>query len=862
MKNNRLKGNTATLMIVALSFIVLFSSFTSAFSYSGATATYENNYIILTFNQSGTFNISSSISNIEVLIVAGGGGGGPSGTRGSAGGGAGGLVYSNSTNLTTGNYNISVGIGGLSNANGTNSSFYNMVAKGGGSGGTENNKGDDGGSGGGGGNFGSGIGNARQGNVGDGLGFGSNGALGSDTAPNRGAGGGGGSGGAGTAGSSTSGGAGGPGKTYSINGTAFCYAGGGGGGSEGGTIGSATCGGGNGVNSGVGTNAINGTGGGGGGAGPLSAGGIGGTGVVILRIPYIGVTLNSPQNNSESLSNQQITFNWTSNGQEEQLVNTTLFFNGGLNQTISLTGLINTTTVNKTLSQGSYNWTVQSCTASVCRNSTTRYFTISNIITGSISYNTNTYETQRESFTLTMNTSVDILSISAKLNYNGTNYTSSSSCSGIICTINNTIDIPLITSGETQNHSFFWYVTIFAGSTSQSITSSTSQQNSTRIHLEVCNATNYTTTTLNFTAYREDNLTRISPFAIAGTFFSWLGGGDVQRNQSFNNQSTPTLALCLTPTNTNMFIDAHMDYGFENANLSYTPRNYFFQNATLTSTAQNISLYLLEPEDSTTFIQKVQDQDLAPVIGALIYTQRYYPSDGQFRTVQISKTSDSGKTVGFYQVEEPDYKHIIIKDNEILLETTQEKIVGEEVPFTLTFTVGGALATPWSFFEKDSNIASSISFNKTTNIVTFSYVDITGSTTSGRLIVYKPSMSNSTNTTICDSSSSQSSASITCNMTGYEGNFYAIGYVESNDTDVLQFLITTARTIFGNEGVIMGFFIILIAGFAFIWNPVAGVIGVEVALIAVNLIGLLTLSPIFIFGSLAVALIMIILLKS
>jgi len=44
--------------------------------------------------------------------------------------------------------------------------------------------------------------------------------------------------------------------------------------------------------------------------------------------------------------------------------------------------------------------------------------------------------------------------------------------------------------------------------------------------------------------------------------------------------------------------------------------------------SEDINLYLLEAEDSTSFIIKVQDQKLSPVTNALVYIQKYYPSDG------------------------------------------------------------------------------------------------------------------------------------------------------------------------------------------------------------------------------------------
>jgi len=480
------------------------------------------------------------------------------------------------------------------------------------------------------------------------------------------------------------------------------------------------------------------------------------------------------------------------------------------------------------------------------------------------SYDNYVYETESKRFSLNITTIEDILSVTTKLNYNGTLYNAETiSSGGGNYSIYSDIDIPLVYSGESTNYSFYWQVTVYDGTTSYSFntTEDTLSQNVTRIHLEVCNGT-YTTQTLNFTAYDENNLTRINPFKISGTFNFWLGSGSITRNNSFNNLSTNDLRLCLTPTHKTQYTNAQLEYSYTDVNITYVPRDYYFVNSTISNSSQNINLYLLDAEDSTSFIIKVQDQSLNAVTDALVYIQRYYPGDGTFKTVQIAKTDSNGETIGFYETETVDYRHIIIKDGVILLTTVQQKVVGKEVPYTLTFTTGSSLDYPWKIFEKDSNVYSSLSYNKTTKIVTFTYIDVTGATTSARLLVYRVSNSNSTNTTICDSTSTESSATITCNMSSYDGSFVAYGYIESDVTDLIPFVITSARDILGNEGLLIGLFIILVSGFTMIWNPSAGIVAINVAIIFTNIMGFISVSPVFIFGSIAVSFIAIILLKT
>lgn len=237
---------------------------------------------------------ASTVSSIEVLVVAGGGGSGDA-TNVGAGGGAGGLVYQASRSVA-GTFTVTVGSGGAKDASGANSVFGTITANGGGRGGDETTVGANGGSGGG-STWASGFntpGTATQTDSGGGLGYGNAGgnnpSVYSNVYPS---GGGGGAGAAGQAGQPTRGGNGGDGRAYSINGTSTYYAGGGGGGSW---IGSSTYssgglggGGRGGANISGGDNPAAGTvntGGGGGGNGSGATSGTGGgSGIIIVAYP-------------------------------------------------------------------------------------------------------------------------------------------------------------------------------------------------------------------------------------------------------------------------------------------------------------------------------------------------------------------------------------------------------------------------------------------------------------------------------------------------------------------------------------------------------------------------------------------------
>jgi len=234
---------------------------------TGGNITTNGSYTLHTFTSNGSFNVTGSLENVEVLVVGGGGGGGE--TIG-GGGGAGGVIHNLSYLVSIGsNYTVSIGGGGAggngggypAGVKGGNSTFDTLLAAGGGAGAGYNVGAV--GTGGSAGGTGAGAG-ARAGYI---AAQGNDGANQGDT---NSAGGAGGAGTAGAPGSGSVGGDGGNGTQINITGVDTYYAGGGGGGTRNtaGTSAGGLGGGGAGAQDGdAGTSGTNETGGGGGGGG-------------------------------------------------------------------------------------------------------------------------------------------------------------------------------------------------------------------------------------------------------------------------------------------------------------------------------------------------------------------------------------------------------------------------------------------------------------------------------------------------------------------------------------------------------------------------------------------------------------------
>jgi len=266
---------------------------------TGGTITSDANYFYHTFNASGTFTPTQSLT-CDYLVVAGGGGGGGRFGGGGAGGGYRTSIGGSALSLTTTPYTVTIGAGGAGSPdagassvrglNGSDSIFSTITSTAGGGGGGPGStlaiqSGADGGSGGGTCGFNAGVVVGLGNTPSTSPSQGNNGGLGTSTTNFFGGGG----GGAGAVGGdfvvSTRAGNGGAGTASSITGTSVTRGGGGGGGAFSGTAGTGGTGGGGNGGAGAagGAGTVNTGGGGGGGGGSGRSGGTGGSGIVIVR---------------------------------------------------------------------------------------------------------------------------------------------------------------------------------------------------------------------------------------------------------------------------------------------------------------------------------------------------------------------------------------------------------------------------------------------------------------------------------------------------------------------------------------------------------------------------------------------------
>jgi len=482
---------------------------------------------------------------------------------------------------------------------------------------------------------------------------------------------------------------------------------------------------------------------------------------------------------------------------------------------------------------------------------------IYNFLENSVTYNTTTFETSKESFILNMSSNINILAISSSMVYNGTSYPSTSTCTSGVCIILNSLDIPIITTIPNQANNFSWIINIFNGSTSINVNSSSHIQNISRIYMTACNASN-TLEVANFTNYEEENRTRIHNFDFSGTFSYWTGDGSIKKNETISNTFVNESRLCVSNESILYHSDAIMQYkpSTNTSGLSYIQRGYYFINTSLNNTSsKKVELYSLLSSDSTSFILEVYDNAQLPIKNAYLYLQKYYEGENIFKTIEMTKTDSTGSSIGHFKAEVEDYRIIIEKDNEIIYQGGTQKIVCKETPCTITLQTSSITGVTWEDFGSIANFEYTLSFNNATNLWTFQYIDNSGSIGYGRLYVYTrhPVLGEQM---ICNATSPLLAATLICDASGNNGTIYANAYL-SRSPEILVFsktsLISTLKRIFALEGLFLSMFILMMLGLAGLWNPAVGIILEVAGVIIINLLGIASFGMTAIWGIIFIA---------
>lgn len=469
------------------------------------------------------------------------------------------------------------------------------------------------------------------------------------------------------------------------------------------------------------------------------------------------------------------------------------------------------------------------------------------ILQNLITYNNNSIVTATETFKVNISSNGDQI-ITANFIYNGTDYQADK-----IGTDNNMEFSNSITINTPGNVSFYWAFTYGL----DNFNSPLFYQNVSNLTFGVCDGAYLKTRALNFTAYDEEDLSRVDPFNFYGTFYYWIGDGSAKQNISISNESVHEVNLCLG-LNITYYIDAIIQY---EKNESFIKRSHYLINDSINNITQNKELFFIKTFKSTSFIINLADEVQLTIPDAYITIERYYPGIDLFKVVEMGRTDTFGSTIGHFETETEDYRLLAEKNGRIIYTGETQKIFCKGSPCTISLQTMGGNGTTWEEFGDISNFAWTLDYINATSTWKLIYTDTSGSIGYGRLYVYYEAENTTAGkVTICNISSIQVADTLTCDVSGYEGQIYAAAYL-SRSPEILVYLKSIIKSalkfLFGFEGLFMASIILLLLALVGLWNPAVGIILEIGGMILINVIGIVSLGAVFVWGIIIIGLIIL-----
>lgn len=420
--------------------------------------------------------------------------------------------------------------------------------------------------------------------------------------------------------------------------------------------------------------------------------------------------------------------------------------------------------------------------------------------------------------------------ISATLNYDGTNYSTTKSGTGDSASFINTLTIPTLTVAT--NKTLYWNI-ILSNSTGNYVFNSLSY-NQTVNPISVDNCTTNTVRIINYTMKDEDTQSILSgtgvntsmlirldlyPSSSPTTAYSY--------NISISRQNPGALCISSGILNTTTY---QMDISNLYTAVGYVERYNTIQNYTLNNNTNsiNVTLFALASSSSQEFTITYKGSSFTPISDAIVTVAREYPAEATFKTVESPTTSDDGKAIVHLKTSTTRYNFVITKDGQTLATFNNLYAICQNPTITeCTINLNTYSSGPLPHdFVSDSNLEYTLSFNRSTRTISVTFNTVDGSTS--LITLNGTKFDNFGNTSACSSSVTTSSGSLSCIVSSGLGNVTVLAklYVDGDLIEQRYFnLNQDARDIFGSASVIL---IILL----FMTLPLIAVGSAEITILA------------------------------
>lgn len=470
-------------------------------------------------------------------------------------------------------------------------------------------------------------------------------------------------------------------------------------------------------------------------------------------------------------------------------------------------------------------------------------FSNDGFIENSITYNTTVYETQEQAFTLNLTYDFNAYStIAAYLNYNGTLYesTQNGTDSNRVFTVN--IDTPVVEL--TKAVPIYWDVRMTNTSGINYFNSTRFNQTTYNLEFRECNST-VNATVLNFTVLDEQNYTAVNS-QYEAFFEFYLGSGTIKSNYSYSNlsETTNNFRFCVYPSFFQNYTTLYVDMDSNYDAVGYADRNYYLRGAALTNVSNDINLYLLLDSVATKFFFEVR-YGINVLADAVVTINKYFESDGLYHAVGSRKSDSSGEFTEYLELDK-DYQFIVVKDGEALGSIQKSSICSVapcEITLQLLASSSDIFGTYYNNFA--SSVTYTMNYSAATKSFYLTYIDTTGLAQYVRLEVTRTVSNQTTGNVLCNQVLYAPSGTLTCNMTGYTGDFVARAYISRSPEKIFSILsvgISDIAASLGLTGLLVVLFFFIITIMAFWADPQIGLASVPITLSVLRFMEFLVLS--------------------
>ena len=569
------------------------------------------------------------------------------------------------------------------------------------------------------------------------------------------------------------------------------------------------------------------------------------------------LTLNSPANLSNQITPTTFIITANSTNSSIQLTNVTLFLNGVLNETKSITGTGNITTFSKTIAvDKAHNWTAYVCDSYNCSliagNRT--FFSLKAFDSGQ-DYSSSAIESSSQTFNLNLSLSSGYSISAINITYNNTNTIATfSSYNSTLYQATVTLTLPSVNADT--NKTFNWTFLLSDGTTNTTL-----NKIQTVLDIKLDNCSNYTNMLVNYTlldeltqAFINNSNSTIESLVILKTN---SGLSIATFNQTFTGVTNSSVCSQSNITTSGLKLWEQSRYGSTN----YVYEAHNIQNNSITSLPINIPLLDLLSTSATTFRITYKSITFLPVPDVVIDIQRKYIGDGIYRTIESPLTDANGQASASFDLNSVIYR-ILVKQNGTTLSTFENPAISCNNILTGDCQVNineRQSVDTINNFDDENDFHYGLTQDNRTISLTFSIPS--GTLRNITMIVNQSTILG--NDTTCVQTLLATSGRLDCTVSASLGDVFTSIYVYVDG----QLLISTGSTIlddrstyFGTDNIILTFFLVLSIVLLMISDPIAMLFGVVIGLVGSSLMLLLNSGTIFGSASVLMYIVIVIIL--